>query len=113
MLWEFVLLTFLGQVALKDEANQTLWNAVFSVAVSHINYKHRNKGITRYTLTRELLMKNISYEAHMRLVKALAAMDVWLPCIAAVLKVNQGFVEVMPILKTGDTYLLTYEGSPV
>lgn len=88
---EFESQTFPGVVALKEERNRALWNAVFNITLPYIDEKAENKGIARYTSTQTLLVKHMGNRDNKQFAKACAVMDVWLRWIAAVFKVVQAF----------------------
>lgn len=75
---EFVSSTFPGEVDLKEEGNQTLWNAIFNSAVPHTDEKDRNKGVARHIWTKELLVEHVEDGENMQFSKPRAALDVWL-----------------------------------
>lgn len=75
---EFMTLTFLGESVWEEEGNWTFCKAINKNTVPYIDMKDSNKGIYRYTLTKEPLMKYLENRKNMQSAKARAAMGVGL-----------------------------------
>lgn len=62
----------------KEERSHMFRNAVLHSSVSGIDEKDRNKGVTRYMSTKELMLRHIEGRKNLQLVEASDLKNVWL-----------------------------------
>lgn len=77
-LYDFIESTFPGEENLITEEQRVLCNPVFNVTVKKVNCHDREKGMPRYSSTKELVTKYLEMEASIKYRNSFTAMDVWL-----------------------------------
>lgn len=103
-----MLSTFSREAALKEDTTRSLNNPTFNVAVESNDKSDKDRGIAGYTSTIRLLMSYMEKKKiRVRFARELAASDMRVEIIGAIMALNFAGSEELYLPVTGRQYLLT------